>query len=326
MPGIQIPNQRQTDSGAGVDTILKTINTVQGFRESQSKIEKEKQEALDNSNNALSPEKKATFLVGGGIIEPIVDGVAAPPGAVAINDRQPDGSYVPSWMHKPKETKDKKELTKLDLMDAQGNAYVGNYNGVTGVVTDTAGNVIKNPVPFRVDRPDKALTQDQTNAGLFGKRALEADSIMNNLVAKGYDRTDTSQGVLSSRFVPNILRPTELQQQDQAERNFVNAVLRKESGANINAEEFANAEKQYFPRAGDAPEVLAQKSQNREQAIEGLKGAAGPAWEKIVDVPLKAPKQKSNSSGTASAAPANKPPVTQGGHTYIWNDKIGKYE
>jgi hypothetical protein len=67
--------------------------------------------------------------------------------------------------------------------------------------------------------------------------------------------------------------------QDQAERNFVNALLRKESGAAIGKEEFNSAEIQYFPRAGDTPEVIAQKKANRERAIDTLRRESGKTWD-----------------------------------------------
>lgn len=62
----------------------------------------------------------------------------------------------------------------------------------------------------------------------------------------------------------------------QAQRNFVNAVLRRESGAVISDEEFANAAQQYFPQPGDSPAVVAQKAQNRMTAIAGVRRASGP--------------------------------------------------
>jgi hypothetical protein len=39
-----------------------------------------------------------------------------------------------------------------------------------------------------------------------------------------------------------------MQSQKQAEQNFINAILRKESGAAISPSEYKNAEKQYFPQ------------------------------------------------------------------------------
>ena len=65
---------------------------------------------------------------------------------------------------------------------------------------------------------------------------------------------------------------------DQAERNFVNAILRRESGSAISAAEFDSANKQYFPQVGDSPDVLAQKRRNREVALAGLKTEGAKAW------------------------------------------------
>ena len=58
---------------------------------------------------------------------------------------------------------------------------------------------------------------------------------------------------------------------EQAQRDFVNAVLRRESGAVIAESEFANAQKQYFPQPGDSAAVeKLQKARNRQIAIQGL--------------------------------------------------------
>src|SRR5690606_34273895 len=81
--------------------------------------------------------------------------------------------------------------------------------------------------------------------------------------------------------VPNAIRSGESLSQEQAERNFVNAVLRKESGAAIAPSEFESAERQYFPRVGDTPEVLEQKKANRLQALEGFKVEAGRHYDAV---------------------------------------------
>jgi hypothetical protein len=66
-----------------------------------------------------------------------------------------------------------------------------------------------------------------------------------------------------------------IQQQEQAERNFINATLRKESGATISPTEFDNAQKQYLPQPGDSETVLEQKRQNRITALKGISAATG---------------------------------------------------
>jgi hypothetical protein len=70
---------------------------------------------------------------------------------------------------------------------------------------------------------------------------------------------------------------------EQAQRNFVNAVLRQESGAVISDAEFENAKKQYFPQPGDDKKVIEQKRANRKAAIVGFKRIAGKAWEGVED-------------------------------------------
>jgi hypothetical protein len=69
----------------------------------------------------------------------------------------------------------------------------------------------------------------------------------------------------------------EQQQNAQARRNFISAVLRKESGASISPTEYANEEKKYFPQLGDSDQVIKQKQNSRIKAIEGLKSQAGPS-------------------------------------------------
>ena len=111
------------------------------------------------------------------------------------------------------------------------------------------------------------------NTGFYG-RTLEANKILNELEAQG---TDFWQSNLDA--VPfglgNYARSPEFQKFDQARRDFVNAILRRESGAVISDREFENAEKQYFPVPGDSQEVIAQKRRNRETAIEGLRVGSG---------------------------------------------------
>lgn len=71
---------------------------------------------------------------------------------------------------------------------------------------------------------------------------------------------------------------------EQAERNFVNAVLRRESGAAISPEEFVSAEKQYFAQRGDGEAVLKQKEENRNTVLQSMKLEAGAAFGELEGV------------------------------------------
>jgi CHAP domain len=142
----------------------------------------------------------------------------------------------------------------------------------------------------RIKENIKPPTEAQAAAATYAKRMQQAEDIFDNLAQK-YDFTKQGYGfqrVLPNSPLVNALtggygKSNELKQQEQAERNFINAVLRRESGSAINPSEFESAAQQYFPMPGDTPEVLSQKSQNRKTAIEGLKlGAKG----NIPDNPL----------------------------------------
>jgi len=118
---------------------------------------------------------------------------------------------------------------------------------------------------------EKPLNDTQSKALLFGSRMRAANTVLDSLAKDG-----TLASVPGSRSgygvgpVVTALSSAKQQQLDQAKRDFVNAVLRRESGAVIADSEFENADKQYFPQIGDSKEVIAQKKRNRELATQGI--------------------------------------------------------
>jgi hypothetical protein len=118
-----------------------------------------------------------------------------------------------------------------------------------------------------------ATEAEGKNAG-FLIRMRDSNLTLDNLEAQG---TDLMASIMSNdpTGLSNYAQTPEYQLYDQAKRDFINAQLRRESGAVISPQEFANAEVQYFPRPGDSPEVIAQKRKNRENAIAGVTVGAG---------------------------------------------------
>lgn len=137
----------------------------------------------------------------------------------------------------------------------------------------------------------KPPTEGQGKALLFGSRMAAANKIFDDLEAKGY--TTPSYFKAGAESVPviggalgNLANITPFvsaqeQQLEQGQRDFINAVLRRESGAVISPEEFENAKRQYFPQFGDSKEVTAQKKKNRELATRGILYEAGPHASKL---------------------------------------------
>jgi hypothetical protein len=70
--------------------------------------------------------------------------------------------------------------------------------------------------------------------------------------------------------VGNYAKSSDYQKAEQAGRVFLNAILRKESGAAITPEEDLSYGDTYLPRPGDQPDTLAQKKLAREHAMVGI--------------------------------------------------------
>lgn len=123
------------------------------------------------------------------------------------------------------------------------------------------------------------MTQDEKTSGIYADRMTEANKLIGGLENVNSGWGGFLEGVASNtgRY-PNAIQSEGRQKYEQAKRDFVNAVLRRESGAVINPSEFANAEKQYFPQPGDAETVIAQKRKNRETALHGFYRASGPHY------------------------------------------------
>jgi len=144
----------------------------------------------------------------------------------------------------------------------------------------------------------KPLTESQGNATAFGVRMKESNQLLNKLEDKGVTNTGITratvggivgmtpfigekmqQGVQSGMNVlPGALGgpSAEQQQVDAARKNFVTAVLRKESGAAISASEFYTESQKYFPQPGDSDAVIAQKRHARDTALKAMEIQAGP--------------------------------------------------
>lgn len=136
---------------------------------------------------------------------------------------------------------------------------------------------INNPLDL-VDYNVKFKNQDQSNAFTYATRMIEASNIFNQTedeiawLSKWEYILQKSYGKLPYW---SALQSDTLQKQTQAEQNFINAVLRKESWAAIAPSEYNNAEKQYFPQPWDSADVLEQKRRNRLTALKWISAATG---------------------------------------------------
>ena len=115
----------------------------------------------------------------------------------------------------------------------------------------------------------KAPTVDQSKARQFAVAAGDANTVLDTL---GYD-----PGVVEVPL-PNVLKSSERQQFEQASRAFINALLRRESGATITDDEFKNKYKELIPLQGEAAGVKEQKARARRAAVQSITEAGGQGF------------------------------------------------
>lgn len=115
-------------------------------------------------------------------------------------------------------------------------------------------------------------SEGQLQSSTFANRVSAANEVLAELEAtEGFDATSITAAFLESIPGGNIALSADQQRFSQAKRDFITAVLRKESGAAIGVDEFTNEDKKFFPQVGDKPAVLKQKALGRKRAFESLK-------------------------------------------------------
>ena len=153
----------------------------------------------------------------------------------------------------------------------------------TGKSSGTMTRILPDGTVETITGSNLKLTEGQGKATGFFGRAQASGKILADYEREG---TDLYNKIVSGiPIAGNYAISEEYQLYSQAKRDFINAILRQESGAVIAASEFENAELQYFPQPGDSKETIAQKAKNRKIAIEGVKVAAGPGAQVITNQP-----------------------------------------
>jgi hypothetical protein len=160
-----------------------------------------------------------------------------------------------------------------------------------GTITGPDGKQI--PIPPGVDRKTfvneiSRATADATTgkktevqgaAEQFANRMENAEKSFGKVSNEGLGLSGATQNMTGSLpGVGNFLKTENFQKMEQAKREWVTALLRKESGAAIGKDEYTQYDRQFFPQPGDGPGVAAQKAEARRVAMEAMKKTAGPSY------------------------------------------------
>jgi len=157
-------------------------------------------------------------------------------------------------------TIDQQQPKGILVQSDQGPVLADPRTGKSTPVVDQSGKPLGS-------KQGSTLTEGQAKALGFGSRMVASGRVLDDLGMQGVDMPVL--GGYGGSLV-NAFGSAQQQQVEQAQRDWVNAILRRESGAAISPSEFDSAKKQYFAQPGDKPGVIAQKRQNRLLAEQGV--------------------------------------------------------
>lgn len=136
---------------------------------------------------------------------------------------------------------------------------------------------------------DTKLTHEQALSQGYVDRLKQAEKIISDpkIASSAQGISGVWNKIVEGLPFSQVLQTEAYQKLSQAERDWINAKMRQESGMNIKPDEFANAEKQYFPLVGNPKAVLDQKAADRATAIKGVEYGASPAYKRqnVTDQP-----------------------------------------
>ena len=120
----------------------------------------------------------------------------------------------------------------------------------------------------------KPMTEGQSKDTTYATRAAGALPILDQY---GPSLTSITERVGGNVPVAgNYIKSPEYQQAEQAGLEFLQAILRKDTGAAITKEETQEYGKVYLPQPGDSPALLAQKQVARSRALNALEAGMTP--------------------------------------------------
>lgn len=231
-------------------------------------------------------QRKIEYKNTGGKQVPVnTNPLAGPLGEVSdvaplVNTQSPD-SLASNAVARDRLAFDKSQANKPQVLNVEGvGPLVVDKNTATAQPVTMGGKPVTS---------EKSLTESQGKAAGLALRAQAAHEILNGLedagtMRPGFIKSNAAAAPLLGGLAGPLTNWTQSdaqQKAEQAQRDFVNAALRVESGASISQSEFENARKQYFPEINDSPAVIKQKRQAREREIQSLKVQAGSGAKKI---------------------------------------------
>lgn len=145
------------------------------------------------------------------------------------------------------------------------NGYAWNADG-TGLI----------PLPGGPADPARKLTEGQSKDLAYYNRGTAANAKLDDDRIKAMMNGGNTAG-RSVPIIGNALQSDSSRQGVQAAKDFIAALLRKDTGAAVTPQEFEFYADIFIPAFGDDPVTLRQKAEARQKALEAIKSGLGGA-------------------------------------------------
>ena len=140
------------------------------------------------------------------------------------------------------------------------------------------------PLEGAEKQPKRAFTAEQVKEGSRAVRMEDAAATMAKLEKEGFNYGNAYDGLLIeyAPFIPDVLEPflhsSKWMLYNRALEDYIQAQLRAETGAQINASEFPMVFRRYVPLPGQGEEEIADKRAARDRDAKVAASLAGEAY------------------------------------------------
>ena len=125
--------------------------------------------------------------------------------------------------------------------------------------------------------PPTQMNATEQRIGSFADAMLRSNPTINQTEDVALNWAERAGARVGDYVGFNVNSP-EYQQYNAAKENFINAVVRPESGAVVNKDEYVRYDRMYFPQPGESAATVKLKREFREDKIQETIRQAGPAY------------------------------------------------
>jgi len=207
--------------------------------------------------------------------------------AQAMNVIRTIGPLIEAGSASPQQLRDYK-LAELSLSKPRTQTTYDPASGIQSISEVPGTDLAKAGFPtfneaVSLGSKEPKYNENETKGGTFAANMWNAERDLTLLEeSRGYDPTGSKDywARVAPMGVEGFFRSAEGQLYARAKEAFVNAALRRESGAAIRDDEFFRKEKELFGLPGETKEAVEAKRKARKIALEGMIKSSGNYYER----------------------------------------------